>query len=102
MNHLAKEHMPKLTKADIIVEVANKVGLSKDQAEKTVNALLDEVTIALSGDRKIALTGFGTFYTSDRAPREGLNPQTKKRIMIPSAKVAKFRVGKNLKKAVNQ
>lgn len=102
MKNLAKEQIPKLTKADIIAEVASKVGLSKDQAEKTVNALLDEVTTALSGDRKIAFTGFGTFYTSDRAPREGLNPQTKKRILIPSAKVAKFRVGKNLKKAVNQ
>ena len=93
--------MEKLTKADIINDVANKVGLSKGDAEKTVNALLDTVTTALSGDRKIAFTGFGTFYTSERAPREGLNPQTKKRITIPSAKVAKFRVGKNLKNAVN-
>ena len=93
--------MEKLTKADIISDVANKVGLSKGDAERTVNALLDTVTDALSGDRKIAFTGFGTFYTSERAPRVGLNPQTKNRITIPSATVAKFRVGKHLKNAVN-
>ncbi len=93
--------MSKVTKADLIQDVAGKVGLSKTQTEKTINAIFEGLTGAMSSQRKIALVGFGTFYTAQRAAREGLNPQTGKRIQIPSAKVAKFRVGKNLKEAVN-
>ncbi len=94
--------MNKVTKADLIQDVAQKVGLSKSQTEKTVNALFDGLTSAMKSQRKVALVGFGTFYTSNRAPREGLNPQTGKKIKIPSATVAKFRVGKGLKEAVNR
>ena len=94
--------MSKVTKADLIQDVSGKVGLSKTQTEKTINALFEGLTGAMSQQRKIALVGFGTFYTTQRAAREGLNPQTGKRIKIPSAKVAKFRVGKNLKEAVNK
>ena len=94
--------MSKVTKADLIQDVSSKVGISKTQTEKTINALFDGLTGAMATERKIALVGFGTFYTAQRAAREGLNPQTGKRIQIPSAKVAKFRVGKNLKEAVNQ
>ena len=94
--------MSKVTKADLIQDVSQKVGLSKSQTEKTVNALFDGLTDAMRQKRKIALVGFGTFYTAQRAAREGLNPQTGKKINIPSANVAKFRVGKNLKEAVNR
>jgi len=93
--------MSKITKADLVHEVAKKVGLSKSQTEKSVNALLEGLTGAMSDGRKIALVGFGTFYTTDRAARQGQDPQTGKKIQIPAATVARFRVGKNLKEAVN-
>lgn len=93
--------MSKITKADLIHEVAKEVGLSKAQTEKSVNALLEGLMGAMSSGRKIALVGFGTFYTTDRAPRQGQDPQTGKKIQIPAARVARFRVGKNLREAVN-
>ena len=72
------------------------------QADKLVKlqAMIDEITRELSAGNKVTLTGFGTFKVSNRAAREGINPQTKQKIMIPAMTVPKFTAGKGLKEAV--
>ena len=51
---------------------------------------------------KIQLVGFGTFEVTERAAREGRNPQTNEPMSIPASKAPKFKAGKALKDAVNE
>jgi len=90
-----------VTKADLVNAIAEKAGLSKADAEKSLKAMTDAVTEALKADEKVSLVGFGTFSVGQRAARQGQNPQTGAKIDIPAAKVPKFKAGKALKDAVN-
>jgi len=86
-----------MTKADLVDKIAAKAGITKIASEKTVNAFLDSVQEALLEEGKLNITGFGTFAVEERQERKGRNPRTGESITIPSAKVVKFRPGKNLK-----
>ena len=90
-----------MTKAELISAVAEQSGLKKVDAEKAVAAFVASVTSTLKKGDKLSLVGFGTFSTATRAARKGQNPQTGKKISIPSATVPKFKPGKTLKDAVN-
>lgn len=89
-----------MTKADLVNAMAEKAGLSKADAEKSLKAFTDAVTEALKAGEKVALVGFGTFSVGERAARTGKNPQTGEQINIPAAKSPKFKAGKALKDAV--
>lgn len=91
-----------ITKSDLVAEAAKEAGTTKAATEKVVNSLLDSIEGALVGGRSVTLVGFGTFSVGTRQARKGRNPQTKKEIQIPAAKVAKFKPGKLLKDAVNK
>ena len=80
----------------------NKTELSKKDAEKALKAFTDVVTEELTKGGKIQLVGFGTFEVSERAAREGRNPQTGKTIKIAASKAPKFKAGKALKDVVNK
>lgn len=88
-----------LSKTDLI-EVVAKCCDSKRQADDCVNAMLDAITSALSKGDKVTVTGFGTFSTSKRAARMGVNPRTGEKIKIKATIVPKFKAGKSLKDAV--
>ena len=89
-----------MTKSDLVAQVAESAGLSKKDAEKAVNAVVDTITGALKKGDKVALVGFGTFETRKRPARKGRNPQTKKEITIPATTAPAFKAGKGLKDAV--
>lgn len=89
-----------MTKNDLVTQVAGAAELSKKDAEKAVNAVLESITSALKGGDKVALVGFGTFETRNRPARKGRNPQTKQEIDIPASTVPAFKAGKALKDAV--
>lgn len=89
-----------MNKDKLIDAVAAKLGSTKSEAERAINATLDEVTSALSQGEEVSLTGFGTFAVSSRKARPGVNPRTGEKIQIAAVKVPKFRAGKNLKEAV--
>lgn len=91
-----------MNKAELIAKVAELAGLSKKDAEKSVNAFTDAITGALKKDDKIALVGFGTFEVRNRSARTGRNPKTKQTITIPASKVPAFKAGKALKDAVSK
>ena len=73
----------------------------KDNAEKALKAFVDVVTEEMKKGEKVQLVGFGTFEVSERAAREGRNPQTGKTMKIEACKAPKFKAGKALKDAVN-
>ncbi len=91
-----------MTKADLVNAMAEKAGLSKADAEKSLAAFTGVITDALKAGDKVALVGFGTFSVGERAARVGKNPQTGEQINIPAATTPKFKAGKALKDAVNK
>ena len=90
-----------MNKAELVAAIADKTELSKKDAEKALKAFIDVVTEELKKGEKVQLVGFGTFETSERAAREGRNPQTGKTMKIPASTAPRFKAGKALKDAVN-
>ncbi|MCA9364373.1 MAG: HU family DNA-binding protein [Candidatus Moranbacteria bacterium] len=84
----------------LVSALADTTDLSKKDVEMVLDAFVAEVTSQLQKGNKITLTGFGTFRVSDRAARQGRNPQTGASINIPAMSVPKFTAGKSLKEAV--
>lgn len=90
-----------MNKAELIANVAGSAGISKKDAEKAINAFIENIEGALKKGDKVQLVGFGTFEVRERAERKGRNPQTNQEITIPASKVPAFKVGKALKDAIN-
>lgn len=89
-----------MNKAELVAAIAEKAEVSKKDAEKMVGAFISTVTDELKKGEKVALIGFGTFETRQRAAREGKNPQTGAAIKIPASVVPAFKAGKALKDAI--
>ena len=81
--------------------MAEKAEVSKKDAEKVLKAFTDVVADSLKNGDKVQLVGFGTFEVSERAAREGRNPQTGKAMKIAASKAPKFKAGKALKDMLN-
>jgi len=90
-----------MNKAELVAAMADQAGLSKKDAEAALKAFTDVVAAELKKGEKIQLVGFGTFEVSERAAREGRNPQTGKTMPIAASKAPKFKAGKALKDLVN-
>lgn len=90
-----------MNKNDLVAAVSGGTGLSKTDAAKAVDGMLDAIIDALKGGSDVRLVGFGTFTVSKRAASKGRNPRTGETIQIPASKQPKFRAGKELKAAVN-
>jgi DNA-binding protein HU-beta len=90
-----------MNKAELIDAVAEATELSRADAEKTTNAVLDSIIDALSKGDQVSLVGFGTFSVRERAARTGRNPQTGETIQIKASKSPGFKAGKAFKDAVN-
>ena len=74
--------------------------LGKAVAEQVLASVLGVITDAIAAGEKVALLGFGTFSVSERAAREGRNPQTGEAMNIPAKKVVKFKAGTKLTDSV--
>ena len=90
-----------MNKTELVAAMAEKAGLSKKDAEAALKAFTETVAEELKKGEKIALVGFGTFEVSERAAREGRNPQTGEPMKIAASKAPKFKAGKALKDAIN-
>ena len=69
-----------MNKTEFIAAVAEKAEISKKDSEKALKAFVDVVAEQLKAGDKVQLVGFGTFEVSERAAREGRNPQTGEKI----------------------
>ena len=90
-----------MNKTEFIAAVAEKAEISKKDSEKALKAFVDVVAEQLKAGDKVQLVGFGTFEVSERAAREGRNPQTGETMTIAAWKAPKFKAGKALKDAIN-
>ncbi|GEL76151.1 HU family DNA-binding protein [Tenuibacillus multivorans] len=89
-----------MNKTDLVNSVAEQADLSKKDASKAVDAVLESISGSLQKEEKVQLIGFGNFEVRERSARKGRNPQTGKEIDIPASKVPAFKPGKALKDAV--
>lgn len=90
-----------MTKSEFVDRFSRKNGISKNEAEKILNAILDSIEDALAQDGKIVLKSFGVLDVVERKAREGRNPATGEAVQIPAQKSVRFRAGEILKKALN-
>ena len=90
-----------MNKTELVAAIAEQADISRRDAEAALKAFADVVSAALKNGDKVQLVGFGTFEVSERAAREGRNPQTGQTMQIAASKAPKFKAGKALKDALN-
>jgi DNA-binding protein HU-beta len=90
-----------MNKGELIESVAASADVSRAEATRAVDAVLDSVTQTLARGGSVSLVGFGTFSVKKRAARTGRNPRTGEAIQIAASNVPGFKAGKALKDAVN-
>lgn len=91
-----------MNKTELVAAMAEQAGISKKDAEAALKAFTDVVASELKANGKVQLVGFGTFEVSERAAREGRNPQTGETMTIAASKAPKFKAGKALKDMINE
>jgi DNA-binding protein HU-beta len=90
-----------MNKAELIDKLAEKVGVTKKQAEDLIEGFTQTVTETIKANGEVTLTGFGTFMAKERSARTGVNPQNPtEKIQIAAVRVPKFKAGKALKDAL--
>mgnify|MGYP001306844947 CR=1 FL=1 len=90
-----------MNKSDFIAKLADTANISKTEAERALDAVVDVVKDALKAGDSVNLVGFGSFVVRTRAARTGRNPRTGENITIAASKVPAFKPGKALKDAIN-
>lgn len=90
-----------MNRTELVAAMAAETQLSKKDAEAALKAFIDVVSEELKKGEKVQLVGFGTFEVSERAAREGRNPQTGETMEIKASKTPKFKAGKALKDMMN-
>jgi nucleoid DNA-binding protein len=92
-----------MTKDELVTKIAQDSGISKKAAGMALNAVVGAIHDTLKRkEGSIRLAGLGTFKVVQRQGRNGINPQTKKKIKIPATKVPRFSASKALKEAVKK
>lgn len=86
-----------MNKTELVAAMAEQADMTKKDAEKALTAFTEVVAKELKKGEKIQLVGFGTFEVSERAAREGRNPQTGETMKIAASKSPKFKPGKALR-----
>ncbi|HEU4618752.1 MAG TPA: HU family DNA-binding protein [Gammaproteobacteria bacterium] len=90
-----------MNKAELVDAVAGAANLSKADATRAVDAVVEAITSALKKGQQVSVVGFGTFSVKHRSARSGRNPRTGDTINIAASNVPGFKAGKALRDAVN-
>lgn len=90
-----------MTRVELVEFIAEKADLTKADANRALDAMMEGVTKGLKKEGKVTLVGFGTFSAKKRAAREGRNPQTGETVKIAARVVPGFKAGSKLKDALN-
>ncbi len=91
-----------MTKAELIEKVSKKVGITKTETKKIIDAAVEEIMDSVVAGEKVGFAGFGTFYISKRSARVGRNPRTGEKLTIGEFKLPSFKCGKVFKEKANK
>lgn len=84
-----------MTKAELIAKVAEQSGQTQVATGKFLDIFTQTVKEVVKNDDQVSLAGFGTFLKVERKERNGINPSTKKPLVIPAKSAAKFKPSPN-------
>jgi len=87
-------------KNDLIGNVAGAAELTKENAKKMVNAVLEGIFSILKQSGKLQLVNFGTFTVKKTKERQGINPKTQEPITIPAGYRMGFKVSNSWKEGM--
>ena len=91
-----------MIKSELVLKMAEmNPHLYQRDIEILVNAILDEITTALSRGDRVELRGFGTFSTKERDARLGRNPRTGAKVDVTEKRVPYFQAGKEIRERLN-
>ena len=91
-----------MNKSQLGARVADAASMSRTGAHAAVRAVFAAIANALAAGERVAIAGFGTFSTRQRAPRTGRSPRTGESIAIAASRTPAFKAGKELREAVNR
>ena len=91
-----------MTKTALIAVIANQLNVSKNMAKQMVDSTFEAIMKSVAKGNDVRIQGFGTFKSSKRAARKGVNPRTGAPLKIAATKVVSMKAGKELKKRVNK
>ncbi|HEY7986620.1 MAG TPA: integration host factor subunit beta [Methylophilaceae bacterium] len=92
-----------MNRSDLVVKLAHQFPqLTKDDADVSVNAILDEISSCLAVNGRVEIRGFGVFSIHRRPPRLGRNPKTGEQVAIPEKNVPHFKAGLELRERINR
>lgn len=87
-------------KDELVSNVAETTELTKENAKKAINAVLEGILFLLEQSGMLRLTNFGTFSVKKTKERQGINPKTQEAITIPASYRMGFKVSKTWKEAM--
>ena len=90
-----------MSRTELVDFVAETAGLTKADAARALDAMIEGVTEGLKKTGKVTLVGFGTFNAKKREAHMGRNPQTGEAVEIAARVVPSFKAGNKLKDALN-
>jgi DNA-binding protein HU-beta len=91
-----------MNKVELEAKIMEETGLDKKSVSSVVSSFLNTITENLQNGETVRLVNFGTFQVSERKERNGVNPTTGEKIVIPAQNKPSFKAGKALKEAVNK
>lgn len=85
-----------MLKKELLNVLSEKLGIKKIETEKFLDTLEELITEELKKGEDFTLGKLGTFKVKDRAEKNGVNPKTGEKIVIPARKAVTFKASKNL------
>jgi len=90
-----------LTKDQLIGSIGNRLGISKFESSRIIEAVLETVKTSLSKGEDVLISGFGTFNVRNKTARRGRNPQTGEDLTLEPRRVVTFKCSSVMRDRIN-
>lgn len=89
-----------MNKKELIEKIAVEKNVSKARAEEIVNAIFSTIVDELKSGEQVKIPGFGNFVVKTRKQRTAVIPNSNKKVIVPSYRVAGFKPAKTFREQV--
>lgn len=83
-----------MTKAEIVSNISEKLGMEKNDIQAMIESFMTEVKGSLEEGENVYLRGFGSFIVKERAEKTGRNISKNTTIKIPAHNIPAFKPAK--------
>ena len=98
---VAKGRVVQICKSKVIAMIATNTNKKDKEVKEIVDGLFKLIVEEVAAGHKVAIDEFGSWIVQDRKERNGVNPKTQEKIVIPAKRVATFTPSKFFKGAVS-